>query len=826
MDEPGPSNHSSLLEDTSIEMQLMEAQACIARMKQEKIQLETDFEFKRSRIKELYFAKETTIREQNAKLFEASKQISEQQQQFELLKEESENIKMIASVSENTKQEAVEELNKHHLQEIESLRCVLQDSMEEQRVDLLRQFEQERRRWEDERSRIERERDDAVAGSMKREDDEQDMEDQELEASMMKAQEEAEKLKSVVLPLEKEIKDLKSKLVEMEERLRQFQNAEKDSKPKRRLEKSYSDAGMRRNSLFEFNLFEKESSQDAEKVSLNELEEYVEVVNSQRLVLQQENEVLKQEMHEMCRLLENEQSKHKATKKDLTAVNHQLNEYKSIVLVGECGVFPKTSTIHEEPQYVNINIGVTEADNIASDNLQHVAAALENCELTEQDTPSSQHAMVGKPASMLHEVIEHDTISMSSTSSTPGATLSIVDDTSCNRVNSAPQLNLIGRESKPLNESNTVVDWTELPSQTSRKASKVSVNLFEEEPSPEQQKVIDDQHRMLRVQDKKIKHLEVECEELREKITMLTKQRDNAIKLRFDLEESVKSSSEEARKKILTLFVKIENLERMMEENKTWQKSKETEDDKRLTNLMRDRDRLRDESAKVKREHDWTKSLMERNKRVLNKDATLPCTVEGLKETLERYREALVTFQVEKSLMESKLQSEINFLKETIQAEQVAKEQLEDSLSSDLEEAKREITKLQSTNQRMLKDVMEKQDLQNQIEKDQLSIASIRSKSKEIIQGLREKLMSEVSTKEQLEGELSVTKNQVRSLQESLETSEQVQRDFVRLSQSLQMKLEEVRQKEEEKSEKPSEVDTDPSGTSFHISSKPTDTLR
>ncbi|XP_078491291.1 rab GTPase-binding effector protein 1 isoform X4 [Ciona intestinalis] len=708
MDEPGPSNHSSLLEGTSIEMQLMEAQACIARMKQEKIQLETDFEFKRSRIKELYFAKESTIREQNAKLFEASKQISEQQQQFELLKEESENIKMIASVSENTKQEAVEELNKHHLQEIESLRCVLHDSMEEQRGDLLRQFEQERRRWEDERSRIERERDDAVAGSMKREDDEQDMEDQELEASMMKAQEEAEKLKSVVLPLEKEIKDLKSKLVEMEERSRKSQNAEKDSKPK----------------------------------------------------------------------------------------------------------------------YVNINIGVTEADNIASDNLQHVAVALKNCELTDHDTSSPQHAMVGKPTSMLHEVIEHDTISISSTSSTPGATLSIVDDASCNRVNSAPQLNLIGQESKSLNESTTVADWTELPSQSSRKASKVSVNLFEEEPSPEQQKVIDDQHRMLRIQDKKIKHLEVECEELREKTILLAEQRDEAIRLRFDLEESVKSSSEEARKKILTLFVKIENLERMMEENKTWQKSKETEDDKRLTNLMRDRDRLRDESAKVKREHDWTKSLMERNKSVLNKDAALPCTVEGFKETLERYREALVTFQVEKSLLESKLQSEINFLKETIQAEQVAKEQLEDSLSSDLEEAKREITKLQSTNQRMLKDVMEKQDLQNQIEKDQLSIASIRSKSKEIIQGLREKLMSEVSTKEQLEGDLAVTKNQVRSLQESLETSEQVQRDFVRLSQSLQMKLEEVRQKEEEKSEKPSEVDTNTPGTSFHLSSKPTDTLR
>ena len=42
---------------------------------------------------------------------------------------------------------------------------------------------------------------------------------------------------------------------------------------------------------------------------------------------------------------------------------------------------------------------------------------------------------------------------------------------------------------------------------------------------------------------------------------------------------------------------------------------------------------------------------------------------------------------------------------------------------------------------------------------------------------------------EKLEKELLTSKNQIRSLQENLHTSEQVQRDFVELSQSLQVNL-------------------------------------
>jgi len=53
--------------------------------------------------------------------------------------------------------------------------------------------------------------------------------------------------------------------------------------------------------------------------------------------------------------------------------------------------------------------------------------------------------------------------------------------------------------------------------------------------------------------------------------------------------------------------------------------------------------------------------------------------------------------------------------------------------------------------------------------------------------------------KEKLEKELLTSKNQIRSLQENLQTSEQVQRDFVELSQSLQVKLEAIRVENEKK---------------------------
>jgi len=46
-----------------------------------------------------------------------------------------------------------------------------------------------------------------------------------------------------------------------------------------------------------------------------------------------------------------------------------------------------------------------------------------------------------------------------------------------------------------------------------------------------------------------------------------------------------------------------------------------------------------------------------------------------------------------------------------------------------------------------------------------------------------------VAQQEEFENKLSAAKNQVRSLQDSLETSEHVQQDFVRLSQSLQVRI-------------------------------------
>lgn len=49
-----------------------------------------------------------------------------------------------------------------------------------------------------------------------------------------------------------------------------------------------------------------------------------------------------------------------------------------------------------------------------------------------------------------------------------------------------------------------------------------------------------------------------------------------------------------------------------------------------------------------------------------------------------------------------------------------------------------------------------------------------------------------------LEAEVMELKGRVTTLQHDLDTSEAVQRDFVRLSQSLQVQLEKIRQSEKE----------------------------
>lgn len=145
---------SSETVNLDLQQQNVLLQSEVTKLKQEKRQLEEDFQQKRSKFKEMYYAKENSIQELNTQLLQAKSKLNENEAVVKSLKAEIEDIKVVASVSESTKQEAVENLRTNHQQEIDSLQKVLEDTMEERNNDLLQQFEMERKQWEREKKQL------------------------------------------------------------------------------------------------------------------------------------------------------------------------------------------------------------------------------------------------------------------------------------------------------------------------------------------------------------------------------------------------------------------------------------------------------------------------------------------------------------------------------------------------------------------------------------------------------------------------------------------------------------------------------------------------
>ncbi|XP_078392592.1 rab GTPase-binding effector protein 2-like [Cetorhinus maximus] len=125
---------------------------------------------------------------------------------------EIENIKAIATVSESTKQEAIDQVKQHCQEEVASLQTIMKESLSNYEAQL-RNAEKERSQWRQYQDAKEREIVKLrrhLSGSLPQDN---------LENEMRKAQEDAEKLRSIVMPMEQEIASLKQKLAKAEEQL-------------------------------------------------------------------------------------------------------------------------------------------------------------------------------------------------------------------------------------------------------------------------------------------------------------------------------------------------------------------------------------------------------------------------------------------------------------------------------------------------------------------------------------------------------------------------------------------------------------------------------
>ncbi|XP_036307912.1 rab GTPase-binding effector protein 1 isoform X7 [Pipistrellus kuhlii] len=295
MAQPGPASQP----DVSLQQRVAELEKINAEYLRAQQQLEQEFNQKRAKFKELYLAKEEDLKRQNAVLQAAQDDLGHLRTQLWEAQAEMENIKAIATVSENTKQEAIDEVKRQWREEVASLQAVMKETVRDYEHQFHLRLEQERTQWAQYRESAERE----IADLRRRLSEGQ--EEENLENEMKKAQEDAEKLRSVVMPMEKEIAALKDKLTEAEDKVKELEASK----------------------VKELNHY-----LEAEKSCRTDLEMYVAVLNTQKSVLQEDAEKLRKELHEVCHLLEQERQQHNQLKHTWQKANDQFLESQRLLM--------------------------------------------------------------------------------------------------------------------------------------------------------------------------------------------------------------------------------------------------------------------------------------------------------------------------------------------------------------------------------------------------------------------------------------------------------------------------------------------------------------
>uniref|UniRef100_A0A452R8Z9 Rabaptin coiled-coil domain-containing protein n=1 Tax=Ursus americanus TaxID=9643 RepID=A0A452R8Z9_URSAM len=141
----------------SLQQRVAELEKINAEFLRAQQQLEQEFNQKRAKFKELYLAKEEDLKRQNAVLQAAQDDLGQLRTQLWEAQAEVENIKAIATVSENTKQEAIDEVKRQWREEVASLQAVMKETVRDYEHQLHLRLEQERSQWAQYRESADRE---------------------------------------------------------------------------------------------------------------------------------------------------------------------------------------------------------------------------------------------------------------------------------------------------------------------------------------------------------------------------------------------------------------------------------------------------------------------------------------------------------------------------------------------------------------------------------------------------------------------------------------------------------------------------------------------
>ncbi|XP_037604303.1 rab GTPase-binding effector protein 1 isoform X2 [Sebastes umbrosus] len=797
-----------------------------------KQQLEAEFNQKRAKFKELYMSKEEEIKRQNKVLEGAQVELRSVQIQLSESRSEMENIRAVATVSENTKQEAIDQVRGQWQEEVASLQAIMKETVCEYEVQFHQRLEQERAQWNQYREAVERE-----LGELRRRLTE-GQEEENLEEEMKKAQEDAEKLRSVVMPLEHEIASLKAKLTTAEDRVKELEA----SKVK-----------------------ELNHVLEAEKSCRTDLEMYVAVLNTQKSVLQEDAEKLRKELHEVCHKLELERQQHNQLKHTWQRANDQFLESQRLLMrdmqriesVLSSEQLRQVEEMKKKDQEEDEQERLNQVKELQEEDVGDNTEPLEDYYLgLSVEEPRANHSAHGSMHSLDTDVVAgvdpykenlrrvQSTDSLGSslsvqqglgghnhkaksashldesdfgplvgadcgvTDSSFGETLSIssIKLTSSHFLLTKDQEKAIKAMTPEQEETASLLssishaaDTAFLPPVGYRLVSDSEWNLLQQEVKNAGRKLGRrcDMCSNYEKQLQAIQGQEAETRDQVKKLQVMLRQANDQLERTMtekqNLEDSVKVGNEETAAKVSALMQRVQESEMLLSTLQQAFSEAKRNTQEQMAVLVKSREQVADELSRLQRDNE---SLQGKHRLHVElqqqEDFQMPNTVQELHGLVVRLREDLVALRTAYDHMEEKLKAEILFLKEQNQAEQCLKENLEETLQLEIEGCKEEIASFSS-----LKTELER----IKAEKDQFQ-KSLREKTEtlENIQSLRISLERQVreltTTKSALESQAFDEKDKAQRLQTELDVSEQVQKDFVKLSQTLQVQMERIRQAE------------------------------
>ncbi|KAL3857529.1 hypothetical protein ACJMK2_012189 [Sinanodonta woodiana] len=864
---------------------------------QEKEKNEAEFGQKRAMFKELFLQKESDLEKERECRKLAEEKASSLEAELKGVRAEFDDIKAAIAVSEANKEEEIEKIRQQFQQEVASMQSLMKEVAEEASRSTAVQYQNERaklqeltQKYEEEiqalRSKLSEERESflsSVAKSFRivgggsptpNSKDEQET----LEDSMRKAQHDSEILRAVVLPLEEEILALKEKLrnaleknTSSEAKPMQMPAVEAASQPSTENSPSKTvslpaiddlkDPEEKLHLLMRYLKNEKSARKD--------LEMYVAVLNTQKIVLEEETDKVKTELKEVCEILEEEKKNYEALKQTWEMANDQFLQSQRLMIM-DLRRMENVLTAEQQRQIAELQKKdhEREAQEKKVQKLEEVRRQQEK----EQESLKAEEALrkadesamkiKKKEAKLQAKLFKGKSESKGSLNSVASEDLGNFDDSmgdiSLKKSASSSEISRLDDDDFPDSSLHETRSLNEVDSSFSSirisPEKVINLPLLSEaqlkaitDPTPEveaRKHLLDivkkprpdrmtlDGKRL--VSDKEWELLQEELKSAHEKLgrpcdmcnnyeTQLqsvqntlveeqTKKRslerqllsekqitESQRKYIEELENSLKNTAEDAHKEISNLSSRIHECEKYIFELKQQNTQTQIDFNDQLAQFTQRRDEVQKELTRLQEENDILVGKHSKfAEQMQNDDINLPDNVEELHLLLLRYREEVIKAKVGQEHTEATLRSQINFLKDQVHGEQQEKTTLEETLSQEISSLLDKLAVQESLKSELDRESSVRIECEAKIRELEQTVKGNTAKSKQLINALQQQLEEQSNARTLLETDNQTLKAKIQSLQSDLENSEAVQRDFVKLSQSLQIQLEKLRQSETE----------------------------